>query len=598
MTHRFVTLLLVATLTVPAFAHVNGYPSIHDVMADVIARMKTELSADELRRLRHEDAAAFLTEAEKAALGEAYWTFKVDQPVTVWVFRDTRQEELPAWLEGRGFTMTDQRATVDGGEFEGWRKEFDAGIVGLGYNGLREHEMHYFVVLTPQEEGAAIKVSDLYPGRHTAGTFEKGAIVLADEEDARVEALPKMLDGQTLLRGLESRAEETSLVGVWRTTDYPATAMPDQVVLTWSEDPRLTQTIQWRTDTTVENGFVRFHEVSSRSQEDAFAMRDVAATWHTLEDPFLVNDSVNHRFSATLRDLKPSTTYTYQVGDDDTVTKWASFTTAPAGPVPFKFVYMGDAQNGLDTWGNLVHHAHATQPDAAFYIMAGDLVNRGNERDDWDRFFHNSAGVYDHKQLVPAIGNHEDQGDDGPWMYLNAFTLPENGPEKIAKERAYSYTYSNALFVVLDTNDSIADQTAWLEEQLSGSDATWKFLVYHHPAYSSGASRDNPQVRKEWGALCDKYHVDMALQGHDHAYLRTWPMRDEQRVASPGEGTIYIVSVSGTKHYPQGDFAYTEFGMTNVATYQVLDITIDGNTLAYKAYDGEGKIRDSFEIVK
>jgi hypothetical protein len=105
-------------------------------------------------------------------------------------------------------------------------------------------------------------------------------------------------------------------------------------------------------------------------------------------------------------------------------------------------------------------------------------------------------------------------------------------------------------------------------------------------------------VRQLWGALFDKYRVDLALQGHDHAYLRTYPMFDGKRVGSPAEGTIYIVSVSGTKFYDQGDFDYTEFGMTNVPTYQVLDIEIGEDTLKYKAYDIEGKVRDEFVIEK
>jgi hypothetical protein len=450
----------------------------------------------------------------------------------------------------------------------------------------------------PQEDGAEIEVTDMYPGRHTVGTLEKDAITLADEDDARVEALPESLEGQTLLRGLESRAEETNLVGVWRTTDYPATETPDQIVLTWSEDPRTTQTVQWRTSTDITTGAVRYRKTSGQADNDSFEVMEVPADQHTLEDPLLVNDPVNHRFSAVMRDLKPSTTYAYQVGNGKDWTDWMTFTTAPDGEVPFKFVYMGDAQNGLDTWGNLLHKAHEAQPEAAFYVMAGDLVNRGIQRDDWDSFFHNATGVYDQRQLVPAIGNHEDRGEDGPWMYLNVFTLPENGPEEITKERAYTFTYSNALFIVLDTNASVKDQTAWLDEQLANSDATWKFVVYHHPAYSSGIGRNNPEVRHFWGKLFDKYHVDLALQGHDHAYLRTWPMYDEKRVASPGEGTIYIVSVSGTKYYDQGDFDYTEFGMTNVSTYQVLDITIEGNTLKYKAYDVDGNVRDEFEITK
>jgi hypothetical protein len=92
--------------------------------------------------------------------------------------------------------------------------------------------------------------------------------------------------------------------------------------------------------------------------------------------------------------------------------------------------------------------------------------------------------------------------------------------------------------------------------------------------------------------------VDLALQGHDHAYLRTYPMKDQQRVGPPKDGTIYIVSVSGTKMYSQDPRDYTEFGMTNVSTYQVLDIQISGDRLVYRAYDLDGKLRDELVIEK
>jgi hypothetical protein len=255
---------------------------------------------------------------------------------------------------------------------------------------------------------------------------------------------------------------------------------------------------------------------------------------------------------------------------------------------------MGDAQNGLERWGSLIQGAFLRRPDCAFYIMAGDLVNRGTERDDWDTFFENAEGVFDRRQLVPALGNHEYQNND-PGLYLEHFALPDSSP---VGEKAYAFNYSNALFVVLDSNIPVATQTAWLEEQLAGATATWKFVVYHHPAYSSSPRRNNPGVRREWGALFDKYHVDVALQGHDHAYLRTYPMKGEQRVDSPAEGTIYIVSVSGTKFYDQGEFDYTEFGMTNVSTYQTLDIRISGDRLVYRSYDTEGDLRDEFVIEK
>ena len=63
---------------------------------------------------------------------------------------------------------------------------------------------------------------------------------------------------------------------------------------------------------------------------------------------------------------------------------------------------MGDAQNGLDRWGVLLHNAYRARPDAAFYLMAGDLVNRGAERWDWDSFFENSKGVFDRRHRAGA----------------------------------------------------------------------------------------------------------------------------------------------------------------------------------------------------
>jgi 3',5'-cyclic AMP phosphodiesterase CpdA len=229
--------------------------------------------------------------------------------------------------------------------------------------------------------------------------------------------------------------------------------------------------------------------------------------------------------------------------------------------------------------------------------MAGDLVNRGAERDDWDSLFYNAQGVWTHRPVMPTIGNHECQGGK-PKLYLKEFTLPENGPKGIEPEHAYSFEYGNALFVVLDGNLAPSSQAAWLEQKLSQTHATWKFVMYHQPAYSSGGNRDNVELRAAWTPLFDKYHVDMALQGHDHAYLRTYPMRGGQRAASPKEGTVYVIAVSGTKLYAQPKHDYTEFGMAKLPTFQVLGIQTNPNRLTYRAYDGDVAVRDELVIEK
>ncbi len=198
---------------------------------------------------------------------------------------------------------------------------------------------------------------------------------------------------------------------------------------------------------------------------------------------------------------------------------------------------------------------------------------------------------------MPAIGNHECQGGH-PTLYLSLFHLPTNGPQFVEPERAYSFEYSNALFVVLDSNEDAQKQAPWLDAQLTNSKAVWKFVMFHHPIYSSAKSRDNNKIREAWLPIFDKHHVDMVLQGHDHAYLRTYPMKEDKRVGSAKEGTIYVVAVSGTKMYEQGIFDYTEKGFTNTSTFQILDVQISGDRLLYRSYDLDGRPVDEFEIKK
>lgn len=598
--HRLSLLLGLLLITGLANAHVGNHPSIHDAVAGIIERFQQTMDPEALKSITVDQVHEALTADERETLGAHHITFRVNVPVTVYLCREASQEEVVFWLGERGFEKTGDTVNTSGGPFEVWRKDFPAGEVGLGVNSLSGDGNHYFAAIVPKNSGDKVELSDIYPGQHTTGVFEPGARTYISWNNNAITEVPRALKGQVLLRGNENARRSARLTSVYNTTLYPATATPDQITLTWASDPRTTQAIQWRTNTEVNQGAVRYRVKKTPGAEVADPWITVAAQMSVLENHNTLNDPVCHRYTVNLVGLEASTTYEYVVGDG-TPAGWvlpSEFTTAPDKTTPFKFIYMGDAQNGLDTWGKVVRGAHAAEPDAAFYVMAGDLVNRGNQRDDWDHFFFNADGVYNNKQLVPAIGNHEDQGDLGPWMYLHLFDLPTNGPEGVTPERVYSFTYSNALFLVLDSNVAPADQVEWIEEQLKNSDATWKFAIYHHPAYSSGPRRDNLEVRELWGALFDKYHVDLALQGHDHAYLRTWPMKGGKKVDSPAEGTIYIVSNSGAKFYDQGEFDYTEVGLTNLSMYQVLDLRIDGNKLTYKAYDIEGNLRDEFVIEK
>lgn len=592
-------IFLLAALSAPTLhAHDGVQASVHDTVSAVIKRMQQELSVDELVGVTVPNAEAFLTAEEREILGTGHIRIRVSVPVVVTILRDASLGDEPFWLRERGFTATGLKTKFYTREFDAWEKSFPAGRIGLGVHNLSGRGTHYLVLLRPQQVGEPVAVSELYPGNLRTAAFVTGVKPFVDQE-LQLSGIPPELENQLLIQTDTRREEDAQLVSLFSKTQYPAPDRPDHVALTWSDDPRTTQTIQWRTSNRIKSGVVRYQVKPANGMFDTRSARTKRAYSKALSTPTLVNDLLNQRHTVVLTRLKPETTYLYSVGDGspDGWTAPAEFTTAPARVVPFSFIYMGDAQNGLDRWGVLLQNAYRARPDAAFYLMAGDLVNRGAERWDWDSFFEYSKGVFDRRQLVPALGNHEYQGGD-PALYHAYFTLPRNGPKGIPPERAYSFEYSNAKFVILDSNLDAAKQTAWLERELADTKAVWKFVSYHHPAYSSSANRTNIGVRNLWTPIFDKYRVDLALQGHDHAYLRTYPMRAQQRVANASDGTIYIISVSGTKYYDQPKHDYTEVGFTKLSTYQVLDIQINGNRLVYRAHDVDGQVRDEFVIEK
>ena len=377
-----------------------------------------------------------------------------------------------------------------------------------------------------------------------------------------------------------------------RPTMFPAVDAPDQVLLTWDDDPMTTQAVQWRTSTAISDGWIQY------GLADAEDVRELEATLTTIEDEMVVNDPVNHRFTVGLRDLEPGAKYRYRVGtkDADTWSDWAEFRTAPKETDSFSFMYLGDPQIGLEYFGEIVHKGFTAFPDAAFNIIAGDLINSGSYKSEWDEFFRAGEGVFNRQPVIPALGNHD--YDEEPDKYIELMALIENGPDTIPPERAYHFTYGSALFVVLDSNLDPETQVDWLKSVLAESDAVWKFAIFHHPVYSSSDNRDNPEIRAAWGSVFDEYHLDMALQGHDHAYLRTYPMHDENIMDSPEEGTYYAISVSGTKYYDQEDHDYAEVAFTETSTYQILTVETNPARLTYRAYDDTGAVRDELVIEK
>jgi hypothetical protein len=582
-------------------APVEDLPTPEAVLAAAGKRLSRSLSAGDLTTLAaHGDRVlGALTVAERDALARGYVRFRLERPADVFVAAP--RGSVPFWLVDQRFEPACLTLSDPETDWVVFRKAFAPGWVGLGVNGLdRSPPAHYAVFLRSRDPGG-VTPRDLNPDGWQVSTAAEG-MSLAVGGARPVADLPGALRGATLLRTSDDRRHATMLARgrVWK-THVVAGQVPDQVTVAFGEDPSGDLVWSWRTAPGVVRSVVRLR----RAGDGAGAVREVVGGSETIAVPDLLNDPVVRRHTVRVSGLEPATAYEYTLGDGTAAgtSGWATVRTAPRGNSDVALIYMGDPQCGLEGWGKLFATAYRRRPAASAVLIAGDLVDRGNERTNWDHFFLRAAGVFERVAMMPCVGNHE-YLDRGPWLYRAFFTLPANGPAGVARDLVYSFEVGDAFVAVLDSTLAVSDpsqalrQADWLDTALLRTRRTWKLVMFHHPVYASHPARESPALRDAWVPVFDRHHVDLVLQGHDHAYLRTYPLRAGRRAGSPAEGTVYVVSVSGDKYYDQAPREYTEVGFTRVSTYQTIDLLARQNRLVYRSFDASGRERDGFTIEK
>ena len=576
----------------------SSLPSASDTLVEVGKRLGKSLSPEALTTLGEDEGrlVTALNARERQALGGAYLRFHADRPVAVDVA--VPDGRVPFWLGDAGFGATGRLLAHPAGPFRIWSRRFPAGTVGLGVNALDRNAPGHYIVFVRSESGTP-RINGLDPAGWDLATVSEATSPYVDDPRPFASVTPD-LRGALILKPRREWSDSTSLVRgkIWKTR-VPSSPSPDQVVVSFGADPRRMLAWTWRTDTSTRESAVRIERVGGSGR--------VLLSGDTIpiSSDGLLNDPVILRHRVHAEGLEPDTVYRYSVGDGSPGgwSPWYTARTAPDIERDYAFMAMGDPQCGLEEWGKLLFEARRRRPDAGFLLIAGDLVDRGNERSNWDHFFLRAAGVFEGLPLMPCVGNHE-YLDKGPEIFGSTFTLPRNGPEGERFRLVYSFEYSDSFVAVLDSNPAVYSaemarrQAEWLDARLAQTKATWKFVIFHHPVYASHTSREQPQLGKAWIPVFDKHHVDMVLQGHDHAYLRTYPMQGGKAVTEPGQGTVYVVSVSGQKFVPLAERGYTARGFADVATYQTIDISPRKGTLLYRAFDVEGHELDRLELTK
>ncbi len=188
----------------------------------------------------------------------------------------------------------------------------------------------------------------------------------------------------------------------------------------------------------------------------------------------------------------------------------------------------GDSRTYYNDWGHVADAMAAEKAD--FALFSGDAMTNFDARSEWDSWTHYGAGLLNSTFVMTALGNHED-----PYAnYLQCFALPGN-------ERYYSFNYSSAHVVVLDSEvpDDYA-QLRWVEKDLAyvknDPSVEWTFVMFHRPAYGSGAHFHDEVTRQNFMPVLKNFSIDLYFYGHNHFYQRTFPinvsMPDSPRVTN------------------------------------------------------------------
>ncbi len=306
--------------------------------------------------------------------------------------------------------------------------------------------------------------------------------------------------------------------------------------------------------------------------------------------------------SVGIKELKPATTYYYVVGDGSTNTwsKEFSFISAPLAQDLRSFSFnvfadLGDAQK-KHYGGPTIEYVgeHLAEDDIKLVWHGGDVGYAD------DSFLHHGCytkfcyeEVFDsymslvqdswasHVPYMVAVGNHEADCHSPDCMFskekrekLSNFTAYNTRFHMPSAESNgtlnmhYSFNYGNVHFVSIDSETGypgaqeekryvmpcggFGDQLSWLEADLIKANQNraaqpWILVQGHRPMY--GDKGINVKFQQAMEELFYKYGVDVYFSGHEHYYVRNYPVYqgviDEKKYDNPRFTTHLMIGGSG-----------------------------------------------------
>lgn len=302
----------------------------------------------------------------------------------------------------------------------------------------------------------------------------------------------------------------------------------------------------------------------------------------TLEHHLTSTPGRIHRFM--LEGLPARTKISYRVRAGAGQTAVLAFHTAPKPGEPIRIGIYGDVRGGHDTHRRLVEAMLGEGLDLV--AVTGDMVARGSDHGDWQKFFAVTRELLAQVRYVPAIGNH-----DLGWAVAGPEVLqlppgPVGRPDHVYW---YSVDLADVHLVFLDSNAyEQTEQEAWLDVDLAAARARGVraiIAITHDGPYSRGIHRGNEIARERYVPILARHHVDLMVTGHDHLYQRG-EAGGIRYVVSGGGGAGLYQPTCGVRRKPR----CSEDGMKKLLVahhYLVVAITADTLEMCPRGTDGK-----------
>jgi tartrate-resistant acid phosphatase type 5 len=240
------------------------------------------------------------------------------------------------------------------------------------------------------------------------------------------------------------------------------------------------------------------------------------------------------------------------------------------------FVALGDFGSGDEYQRQVARSIETINPE--WFVALGDNVysQAGYQAlvgDYYGQFFTES-------KFLPATGNHD---------YLEGISNYDDFFATSEQTRYYKASVASdvEVFVLdsqaaLDSAESMNRQKDWLTDQVTGSTAKYKFVVIHHPPFSSGA-KHGPTKEFQWDF--EALEVTAALSGHEHLYERKTINDVMYLVSGAGGKTLYSCKES----LPADEVCIDKY-------FGALYFTRVGDALLGEFRSSTGEILDSFTL--